>query len=111
MLLKDYMVYSNFFDFFLKILGKDFLIKILQTSKLIECYYNCIEYSYKNKFIDTNLKLAMKHFLIQVQVDYLNFICNKKNLTFYDLGFFYKYVCIKKFNFCTVYRFIKYRNK
>ena len=87
-LLENYMVYNNSFEFFLKILGKDFPIKILQTSKLIECHYNCIEYSHKNKFIDTNLKLAMKHFLIQVQVDYLDLISNKKNLTSHDLGFF-----------------------
>lgn len=87
-LLNDYMVYNNSFDFILKVMGKDFPIKILQTSKLIECHYSCIEYTHKNKFIDVNLKLAMKHFLIQTQVDYLDSICNKQNLTTHDLGFF-----------------------
>ena len=82
------MVYNNTFDFILKVMGKDFPIKILQTSKLIECHYNCIEYTNKNKFIDINLKLAMKYFLIQAQVDYLDSICSKKNLTTHDLGFF-----------------------
>lgn len=87
-LLDNYMVYNNSFKFFIKILGKEFPIKILQTSKLIECQYNCIEYSYKNKFIDTDLKQAMKHFFIQAKVDYLNSICNKNSFTTHDLGFF-----------------------
>lgn len=82
------MVYNNSFEFFIKILGKNFPIKIFQTSKLIECHYNCIEYSQKNKFIDTNLKLAIKHFFIQTQVDYLDSICKKQNFTTHDLGFF-----------------------
>lgn len=87
-LLNDFMVYNNSFEFVIKVLGKDLPIKIFQTSKLIECQYSCIEYSQKTKFIDTNLKLAMKHFFIQAQVDYLDSICNKNNLTTHDLGFF-----------------------
>lgn len=76
------------FEFVIKVLGKDLPIKIFQTSKLIECQYNCTEYYQKTKFIDTNLKLAMKHFFIQAQVDYLDSICNKNNFTVHDLGFF-----------------------
>lgn len=89
------MLYNNSFEFVMKVLGKELPIKILQTSKLIECQYNCIEYSQKTKFIDINLKLAMKHFFIQAQVDYLDSICNKKNLTVHDLGFFSNMMVMK----------------
>lgn len=89
------MTYNNSFNFFIKTAGKELPINIFQFSKRIECTYKILEYSNKTKYIDIDLKLAMKHFFFQAQVDYINTIFSKKNITTQDLGFFTNMLVMK----------------
>lgn len=94
-LLENYMVYNNSFNFFIKTLGKELPISIFQLPKRIECSYNLLEYSKSSRYIDTDIKLAMKHIFFQSQVDYINSICHKKSFNSHDLGFFTNMFVIK----------------
>lgn len=94
-LLENYMVYNNSFNFFIKTLGKELPISIFQFSKRIECSYNLLEYSKSSRYIDVDIKLAMKHIFFQSQLDYINSIYHKKSFNSHDLGFFTNMLVIK----------------